>query len=45
MKINNIIDTHCHLYESEYSNAKKIIDECNNKNILLILNGVDKKVI
>ena len=38
-----IIDTHCHMYKSEYSNAEEIIKECELKNIKIILNGIDKK--
>lgn len=38
-----IIDTHCHLYPSEYKDSEKVIKECKNKNIYMILNGIDKK--
>ena len=36
-----LIDTHCHLYPIEYKNAEKVILECKDKNIMMILNGVD----
>ena len=38
-----LIDTHCHLYPSEYKYSEKIIKECEEKNIELILNGIDKQ--
>ena len=38
-----IIDTHCHIYNSEMENAEEIIREAANNNILLILNGTDPK--
>lgn len=38
-----IIDTHCHIYYSECANAEEIIKECNNQNIKIILNGIDKE--
>lgn len=38
-----IIDTHCHMYNSEQPNAEEIIKECKKKNIKIILNGIDKK--
>lgn len=38
-----IIDTHCHMYDSEYKHAEEIIQECKKNNIKLILNGIDKK--
>lgn len=37
-----IIDTHCHMYNSEYENAEEIIQKCKEKNIKIILNGIDK---
>ena len=36
-----IIDTHCHIYNSEIENAEEIIRECAKNNIYMILNGVD----
>lgn len=36
-----MIDTHCHVYEEEMSNYKEIIEECNKKDISLIINAVD----
>ncbi len=38
-----IIDTHCHMYNSEYEQAEEIIRQCNDNNIFMILNGIDKK--
>ena len=38
-----IIDTHCHIYYSEVENADEIIKECKKNNIVMILNGIDKK--
>lgn len=38
-----IIDTHCHIYPSEMKNAEEIIKECEEKNIVLLLNGIDKE--
>ena len=38
-----IIDTHCHIYYSEVENAEEIIKECKKNNIVMILNGIDKK--
>lgn len=38
-----IIDTHCHMYKSEYEDAEKIIRECSKKNISIVLNGIDKQ--
>ena len=38
-----IIDTHCHMYKSEYEKAEEIIKKCKDNNILIILNGIDKK--
>ena len=40
-----LIDTHCHIYYSEVENAEEIIKECKKNNIVMILNGIDKKVI
>lgn len=36
-----IIDTHCHIYESEMENAVEIIGKAAKDNIHLILNGTD----
>lgn len=36
-----IIDTHCHIYESEMDNAEDIIKEAGKNDISLILNGTD----
>lgn len=36
-----IIDTHCHVYNSEMDNAEDIITKAAEKNIRLILNGTD----
>ena len=38
-----IIDTHCHIYNSEMENAEEIIKECKKNNIYMILNGIDPK--
>ena len=38
-----IIDTHCHIYYSEVENSEEIIKECKKNNIVMILNGIDKK--
>ena len=38
-----IIDTHCHIYNSEMENAEEIIKEALKENIFLILNGTDPK--
>ena len=36
-----MIDTHCHVYKEEMDNYKEILEECNKKNIKLIINAVD----
>ena len=36
-----MIDTHCHVYEEEMNNYKEIIEECNKKDISMIINAVD----
>ena len=36
-----IVDTHCHIYNSEMDNAEDIIMEAAKKNIHVILNGTD----
>nr|WP_295001258.1 TatD family hydrolase [uncultured Methanobrevibacter sp.] len=36
-----MIDTHCHIYESEMENAEEIIKESAQEDIQLILNGTD----
>ena len=36
-----IIDTHCHIYNSEMENAEEIIKEAQKNNIIIILNGTD----
>lgn len=38
-----IIDTHCHIYPSEMDDAEEIIKKCEEKNIVLLLNGIDKE--
>ncbi len=38
-----MIDTHSHVYEEEMNNYKEIIEECKNKDISMIINGVDNK--
>lgn len=38
-----MIDTHSHVYEEEIPNYKEIIEECKNKDISMIINGVDNK--
>lgn len=38
-----MIDTHAHTYMIEDENAIDILKECEKQNILVILNGVDKK--
>jgi TatD DNase family protein len=41
MRISMIIDTHCHIYNSEMKNAEKIIKKAAKKDIAIILNGID----
>lgn len=36
-----IIDTHCHIYSSEMKNAEEIIKKAAEKDISIILNGID----
>ena len=36
-----IIDTHCHIYNSEMENAEEIIKEALNNDIHIVLNGTD----
>ncbi len=38
-----IIDTHCHIYNSEMENAEEIIKEALKEDIFIILNGTDPK--
>ena len=38
-----IIDTHCHVYNSEMENAEEIIREAQRNDIYIILNGTDSK--
>ena len=38
-----MIDTHSHVYEEEMPNYKEIIEECKNKDISMIINGIDNK--
>ena len=38
-----IIDTHCHIYNSEMENAEEIIKEAADNDIILILNGTDSE--
>lgn len=38
-----IIDTHCHIYNSEMENAEEIIKEALNNEIHIVLNGTDFK--
>ena len=38
-----IIDTHCHIYNSEMENAEEIIREAQENDIYIILNGIDQK--
>ena len=38
-----IIDTHCHIYPSEMKDAEDIIKKCEEKGIILLLNGIDKE--
>lgn len=38
-----MFDTHCHVYSEEIDNYRKVIEECNNNNISLIINSVDVK--
>ena len=38
-----IIDTHCHIYNSEMENAEEIIREAAKNDIHIILNGLDPK--
>lgn len=37
------IDTHCHIYEEYYEDIEEIMKEIEEENIILIINGVDKK--
>ena len=39
-----IIDTHCHIYNSEMENAEEIIREAAENDIHIILNGLDPKI-
>ena len=41
MRIFMIIDTHCHMYNSEMENAEEIIKEAARNDICVILNGTD----
>ena len=41
MRIFMIIDTHCHIYNSEMENAEEIIKEAAKNDIHIILNGTD----
>ncbi|MDO5860909.1 MAG: TatD family hydrolase [Methanobrevibacter sp.] len=41
MRIIMIIDTHCHIYNSEMENAEEIIKESARNDIHIILNGTD----
>ena len=43
VRINMIIDTHCHIYSSEMENAEEIIREAQENDIYIILNGIDTK--
>lgn len=36
-----MIDTHCHIYDSEMENAEEIIREALKNDIHMILNGTD----
>ena len=36
-----MIDTHCHVYEEEMANYEEIVDECENRNISMIINAID----
>ena len=38
-----IIDTHCHIYNSEMENAEEIIREAQENDIYIILNGIGPK--
>ena len=41
MRISMIIDTHCHIYNSEMENAEEIIKEAAKRDMHIILNGTD----
>ena len=43
LRIYMIIDTHCHIYNSEMENAEEIIREAQKNDIYIILNGTDPK--
>ncbi len=36
-----IIDTHCHMYNSEMDNAEEVINEAAKQDIVIVLNGTD----
>ena len=36
-----MVDTHCHVYDSEMKDAREIIEEASRSNIHMILNGTD----
>jgi len=38
-----MIDTHCHVLKEEMDNYLDIINECNSKDIFMIINGYDNK--
>ena len=38
-----MIDTHCHVLKEEMNNYLDIIEECNSKDISMIINGYDNK--
>ena len=38
-----MIDTHCHVLKEEMDNYIDIIEECNSKDISMIINGYDNK--
>ena len=38
-----MIDTHCHVLKEEMDNYIDIINECNSKDISMIINGYDNK--
>jgi TatD DNase family protein len=41
MRISMIIDTHCHIYDSEMENAEEVIRQASENGIHMILNGTD----
>lgn len=38
-----LIDTHCHLFKDEYENLEELLFKLEEENIIVIINGYDKK--